>query len=111
MNVRAGGTFELVIERDRVEPGEAIRGSVTPATPVWAVDLVRVETAPCATLEFTVVSARPSADGGFALSVPEEAPPSVTGTECALAWRVRVRTSEWPQHSDPRESLEIVCRS
>jgi hypothetical protein len=111
MSVRASGSVELVLEREQVEPGDAIRGRVTPGAPVWAVDLVRVEEAPSAALEFTVASVRPRADGAFALTVPEDAPPSVEGRKCALVWRVRARTSEWPQHSDPRRTLEITCPS
>jgi hypothetical protein len=105
------GEVGLVLERASVEPGESIRGRVTSSRAVWAVDLVRVEAAPTATLEFTAASAAPRADGGFALTVPEDAPPSVQGLRCSLVWRVRARTSELPQRSDARCTLEIACPS
>ncbi|HET6173885.1 MAG TPA: hypothetical protein VFD90_14840 [Gaiellales bacterium] len=111
MSVPASGGVELVLERDRVAPGDAICGSVAPALRVWAVDLVRVESSPASTLEFTVASVRPRADGGFAMPVPADAPPSVSGRACALVWRVRARTSELPQIFDPRLTLEIACPS
>jgi hypothetical protein len=111
--MRAGDLAEvgLVLEGARFEPGDSIRGRVTSAHPVWAVDLVRVEASPTATLEFTAVTAAPRADGGFALTVPEDAPPSVPGRRCSLVWRVRARTSELPQRSDTRCTLEIACLS
>ena len=111
MSARAHGTVELVLERDRVAPGDAIRGRVTPGPHVWAVDLVRVESAPTATLEFTAASVAPGSDGAFALLVPADAPPTVSWRACALVWRVRARTSEYPQVSDPRHTLEIACPS
>jgi hypothetical protein len=111
MNARGSGSAELVLERDRVAPGDAVCGSVTPGVRVWAVDLVRVESSPSSTLEFTVASARPTSDGAFALPVPADAPPSVSGRACALVWRVRARTSEYPQFSDARETLEVTCPS
>jgi hypothetical protein len=112
MSTRAGGAVELVLERDRCEPGEAVCGRVTPGAPqVWAVDLVRVESSPSSTLEFTVASAAPGSGGAFALPVPADAPPSVSGRACALVWRVRARTSEYPQLSDTRQTLEIACPS
>jgi hypothetical protein len=111
MSARAHGTVELVLERDRAVPGDAICGSVTPGPHVWAVDLVRVESSPTATLEFTAASVAPGSDGAFALLVPADAPPTVSGRACALVWRVRARTSEYPQVSDPRHTLEIACPS
>jgi len=109
MGASAHTRVELVLERDRLAPGDAVNGSVTPMLPVWAVDLVRVESSPAATLEFTVASVRPRSDGAFALSVPEDAPPSVSGRACALVWRVRARIGEQPQVSDPRRTLEVEC--
>jgi hypothetical protein len=111
MSARAGRGVELVLERDRVAPGEAICGSVTSAPQVWAVDLVRVESSPASTLEFTVASAQPGLDGAFAVPVPADAPPSISGRACALVWRVRARRSEFPHISDPRQTLEIACPS
>jgi hypothetical protein len=112
MSARASGAVELVLERDRCAPGEAVCGRVRPAEPrVWAIDLVRVESSPASTLEFTVASAEPGLGGAFALPVPADAPPSVSGRACALVWRVRVRTSEYPQVSDARRTLEIACPS
>jgi hypothetical protein len=111
MRASAHGTVELVLERDHVEPGEAIRGRVTPGTRVWAVDLVRVESSPAATLEFTAASAAPGSDGTFDLEVPPDAPPSVAGRACTLVWRVRARAGEYPQPSDARHTLEIACPS
>ena len=111
MSARATGTVELVLERDHAIPGETIRGNVTPGPHVWAIDLVRVESSPAATLEFTAASVAPGADGGFALTVPEDTPPSVAGRRCALTWRVRARTSEYPQPGDARRTLEIACPS
>jgi hypothetical protein len=102
---------ELVLERDRVAPGDAICGSVTPPLPVWAIDLVRVESSPASTLEFTVASVPPRSDGAFALPVPADAPPSVSGQACKLVWRVRARVRELPQTSDPRRTLEVTCPS
>ncbi len=101
----------LALEGASFAPGESIRGRVTSSRAVWAVDLVRVEASPAATLEFTAVSAAPRADGGFALTVPDDAPPSVQGRRCSLVWRVRARTSELPQRSDARCTLEIACPS
>jgi hypothetical protein len=109
MSASARGTVELALERDHVEPGEVICGCVTPGPHVWAVDLVRVESSPAATLEFTAASVAPRADGAFALEVPADAPPSVAGQVCALVWRVRARTSEYPQPSDARHTLEVTC--
>ena len=63
------------------------------------------------TLEFTAASVAPGADGRFALTVPDDTPPSVAGRRCALTWRVRARTSEYPQSSDARHTLEIACPS
>ena len=40
---------------------------------------MRVEASPAATLEFTAASVAPGGDGAFALTVPEDAPPSVAG--------------------------------
>jgi hypothetical protein len=112
MEVRAAGGVDVVLERDRVAPGDAVCGSVTPGPQVCAVDLVRVESSPASTLEFTVASAQPTSDGAFAVVVPDDAPPSIAGSRCSLAWRVRVRTSELPKISDPRRTLEVVvCRS
>jgi hypothetical protein len=111
MSVPGHGTVELVVERDHVTPGEAICGSVRPVIRVWAVDLVRVEASPAATLEFTAASVAPRTDGSFALTVPEDTPPSVSGRACSLTWRVRARTSEYPQSSDARHTLEIACPS
>ena len=101
----------LALEGDRFVPGDAIRGSVSPGQPqVWAIDLVRVESSPTATLELTAASVLPAEDGSFALTIPEDVPPSVTGTQCALVWRIRARTSEYPQLADARATLEIACR-
>jgi hypothetical protein len=111
MSARASGTVELVLERDHAVPGETICGSVTPGPRVWAVDLVRVESSPAATLEFTAASVAPAVDGAFALTVPDDTPPSVAGRSCALTWRVRARTSELPQPGDARRTVEIACRS
>jgi hypothetical protein len=111
MSERAARSVELVLERDRVAPGDAICGSVTPGPHVWAIDLVRVESSPASTLEFTVASAQPARDGAFAVAVPPDAPPSVAGERCSLVWRVRARTSELPKISDPRLTLEIACPS
>jgi hypothetical protein len=111
MNARAQGGVDLVLEHDRLAPGDAVSGAVTPRLQVWAVDLVRVESSPAATLEFTVASVPPRADGAFALTIPEDAPPSVSGRACALVWRVRARVGEFPQASDPRRTLEIACPS
>ena len=111
MSARASGTVELVLERDHAVPGETICGSVTPRAQVWAVDLVRVEASPAATLEFTAASVAPRADGSFALTVPEDTPPSVAGRRCALTWRVRARASEDPQAGDVRRTVEIACPS
>jgi hypothetical protein len=111
MSARASGTVELVLERVRAVPGEVIRGCVSRGEPVWAVDLVRVESSPEATLEFTAASVAPHSDGTFALVVPDDTPPSVSGRACALTWRVRARASEYPQHGDARCTLEIACPS
>jgi hypothetical protein len=111
MSVRANGGVELEIERDRLAPGDSICGRVTPRLHVSAVDLVRVESSPTATLEFTAASVSPTSDGSFSLPVPADAPPSVSGRACALVWRVRVRTGDQPTHSDPRRTLEIECPS
>ena len=72
---------------------------------------MRVESSPASTLEFTAASAAPRTDGAFALTVPDDAPPSVAGERCSLVWRVRARTSELPQLSDARRTLEIACPS
>jgi hypothetical protein len=109
MSARAQGTVELSLERDRYLAGEAICGSVTPGPGVWAVDLVRVESSPAATLEFTAASVQPRPDGTFALPVPEDTPPTVAGHGCGLTWRVRARTSEYPKLADARRTLEIAC--
>jgi hypothetical protein len=111
MSARATGTVELVLERDQAVPGETICGRVTPGPHVWAIDLVRIEASPAATLEFTAASVTPRADGGFALAVPDDAPPSVWGRRCALTWRVRARTSEYPQPGDARRTVGIACPS
>jgi hypothetical protein len=111
MSARTSAGVELALERDRAAPGDAVCGHVTPGPHVWAVDLVRVESSPASTLEFTVASAQPGSDGTFAIPVPADAPPSVSGRACTLAWRVRARTSELPELSDPRQTLEIACPS
>ncbi|HEY3613640.1 MAG TPA: hypothetical protein VGK92_08045 [Gaiellales bacterium] len=111
MDDEGRGEVGLVLERARFQPADVIRGRVTSRRAVWAVDLVRVEASPTATLEFTAASATPLADGAFALTVPEDAPPSVAGRRCSLVWRVRARTSEYPQRSDARRTLEIACPS
>jgi hypothetical protein len=111
MGASASGAVELVVERDLAVPGDAICGRVTSGPRVWAVDLVRVESSPTATLEFTAASVAPAPDGSFTLHVPADAPPSVPGRACALAWRVRARASEYPQLSDARHTLEIACPS
>ena len=111
MSGRVSGSVELVLERDRFVPGDAVCGSVTPGPQVWAIDLVRVESSPASTLEFTVASVQPGLDGAFAVTVPADAPPSVSGTACSLVWRVRARTSEFPKISDSRQTLEIACPS
>ena len=54
-----------MLERERFEPGDEIRGRVRRPRPVWAVDLVRVEASPTATLEFTAASVAPLADGAL----------------------------------------------
>ena len=109
MPARPRAIIELTLERDRYLAGEAICGRVTPGPQVWAVDLVRVESSPTATLEFTAASVQPRADGTFALPVPDDTPPTVEGRACALTWRVRARTSEYPQRADARRTLEIAC--
>ena len=111
MSARATGTVELVLERDHAVPGETICGRVTAGPHVCAIDLVRVEASPEATLEFTAASVAPRADGGFALRVPDDTPPSVSGRRCKLTWRVRARTSESPQPGDARRTLGIACPS
>ena len=78
---------------------------------MWAVDLVRVESSPEATLEFTAASVAPRSDGTFALVVPDDTPPSVSGHACALTWRVRARAGEYPAPGDERRTLEIACPS
>jgi hypothetical protein len=105
------GGVELVLERDRAAPGDAVCGRVTPGPQVWVVDLVRVESSPASTLEFTVATAQPGSDGAFALTVPADAPPSVSGTACKLVWRIRARTGDLPKLSDPRQTIEIACPS
>jgi hypothetical protein len=109
VSARASGAVELVLERDRAAPGDVIRGNVSRGIEVWAVDLVRVESSPEATLEFTAASVAPESDGTFALTVPDDTPPSVSGRACALTWRVRARASEYPQPGDARRTLEIAC--
>ena len=111
MSASAHAAVELILEREHAAPGEVISGSVTGAARVWAVDLVRIEASPAATLEFTAASVAPGTDGSFALAVPDGTPPSVAGRACSLTWRVRARTSEYPQASDARRSLEIACPS
>jgi hypothetical protein len=111
MTAGPGDGVKLVLEGDRAAPGDAVCGRVTPGPQVWAVDLVRVETSPASTLEFTVASAQPGSDGSFAVQVPADAPPSVSGRACSLVWRVRARTSELPKISDPRQTLEVACPS
>ncbi|MDX6560646.1 MAG: hypothetical protein QOD65_460 [Gaiellales bacterium] len=111
MSARARGTVELVLEHEQAAPGEVIHGRLSPGALVWAVDLVRVESSPEATLEFTAASVEPQADGTFALTVPDGTPPSVSGRVCALTWRVRARTREDPQPGDTRRTLEIACPS
>jgi hypothetical protein len=101
----------LAIECARAAPGDTISGIVAPRLAVHAVDLVRVESSPSSTLEFTVASVPPRSDGTFALPVPEDAPPSVAGKACALVWRVRARAGEQPGRSDARRTLEIACPS
>jgi hypothetical protein len=105
------GKVELALEGDHFIPGDAICGSVTPMPRVCAIDLVRVESSPTATLEFTVASVVPQSDGAFSLPVPANAPPTVAGRACALVWRVRARTSQYPQPSDARRTLELACPS
>jgi hypothetical protein len=104
----AGGS-QLELERERFAPGDPIRGRIVSAGSVVAVDLVRVEASPTATLEFTAASAAPRSDGTFALTVPPDAPPSVQGRQCSLVWRLRARAGEFPRHSDARRTLEIAC--
>ena len=111
MSTGPHGGVELDLECVRCAPGDAVRGRVAPVPKVLAVDLVRVESSPTSTLEFTVASVLPAADGAFALTVPAEVPPSVTGKRCTLVWRIRARTSEYPQYSDRRQTLEIACPS
>jgi hypothetical protein len=111
MSARASGAVELVLERDRAVPGDVIRGSVSRGLRVWAIDLVRVESSPQATLEFTAASVAPRGDGTFALTIPDDTPPSVSGRACALTWRVRARAGESPQPGDARRTLEIACPS
>jgi hypothetical protein len=98
---------ELVLEGDRAVPGQTLAGRVAPRERVWAVDLVRVEVSPAATLEFTAATSALRSDGSFALTVPEDAPPSVAGRSCALVWRVRARGAEEPTAADTRCDLEI----
>jgi hypothetical protein len=111
MSTGPHGGVELDLECVRCAPGDAVRGRVAPVPKVLAVDLVRVESSPTSTLEFTVASAPPASDGAFAVTVPEDAPPSVAGQRCALVWRIRARTGEYPQYSDRRQTLEIACPS
>ena len=113
MRARSGtvGTVELVVEGDRFTPGDAICGRVTPVPLVQAIDLVRVESSPTATLEFTVATVTPKSDGAFSLGVPDDAPPSISGRACALVWRVRARTGHYPQPGDARRTLELTCPS
>jgi hypothetical protein len=111
MSVRANGGVELVIDRDRLAPGDAISGTVTPRLHVAAVDLVRVESSPTATLEFTAASVSPRSDGSFTLPIPADTPPSVAGRACALVWRVRARSGDQPTYTDPRRTVEIECPS
>jgi hypothetical protein len=111
MSVPVQEAVELLVERSRIAPGEDVRGSVPAGLRVWAVDLVRVEASPAATLEFTAASVAPRGDGSFVLPVPGDAPPSVAGRACSLTWRVRARTSELPRASDARRTVEIACPS
>jgi hypothetical protein len=104
-------TVELVLEGDRFTPGDSICGHVRPLPQVCGVDLVRVESSPTATLEFTVASVPPQSDGAFVLGVPDDAPPSISGRACALVWRVRARTGRYPQPGDARRTLELTCPS
>jgi hypothetical protein len=109
VSARAQRAVELALERDRALAGETISGRVTPGPEVWAIDLVRVESSPAATLELTAASVLPRADGSFELPVPEDAPPTVAGHRCALTWCVRARESEFPRIADARRTLEIAC--
>lgn len=104
-------TVELVVEGDHFSPGDEICGRVAPMPQVCGVDLVRVESSPSATLEFTVASVAPRSDGEFALGVPMDAPPSISGRACALVWRVRARTGKYAQPGDARRTLELTCPS
>jgi hypothetical protein len=113
MRARSGtvARVQLVLEDDRFTPGDAICGRVTPVPLVQAVDLVRVESSPTSTLEFTVASVAPKSDGAFSLGVPADVPPSISGRACAIVWRVRARTGQYPQPGDARRTLELSCPS
>jgi hypothetical protein len=81
----------LALSEARAAAGEIVHGRVEcpdQSTRV-AVELVRVEHSPVGAASYHVATAEPADDGGFALAVPDAAPPDVQGGECSLHYAVR----------------------
>jgi hypothetical protein len=90
----------LALVEERAAAGATVHGRVDGSgeSPVVAVELVRLEQSPAGSATFCVASAELAADGAFALVVPADAPPEVTGPSCALRYVIRVCTGAEELH-------------
>lgn len=96
------------LDSDSVRAGDELTGTSDRLTAI-GVDLVRVERCPAATIEFPVVSAVPARDGTFALTVPDDVPPTTLGQSCELSWRVRTRSDGEGERGYDYADVEVLA--
>jgi hypothetical protein len=84
----------LAVVEERAAAGATVHGRVDGPgePPVVAVELVRIERSPAGSATFHVATAELAGDGAFALVVPPDAPPEVTGPSCTLRYVIRACT-------------------
>ena len=79
-------------------PGAPVRGRIE-GQPVESVMLLRLERSPAGTVVTRLGEDVPGEDGGFSLELPDSAPPTAAGRECAIAYALRVTPAD---HHQPR---------
>jgi hypothetical protein len=99
-------TYELWIPTGSVSPGDVIEGHVGGGPP--EVRLIRYEYSPPGTVPVVIDITEPAADGSFAVTLPENAAPTLEGTQCSLAYAVRAGKTRRKQ-TDPHVPLDVVA--
>jgi hypothetical protein len=82
--------LELALDEARAAAGAVVHGRVLADSPAPVVlELVRIEHSPSGVATYHVARALSEPDGGFALPVPDDAPPDVEGRACSLHYALR----------------------